>query len=106
MFSRVDEPTCGVVRETNEDAAGGSLKLLFVCDELIVEFWFKAFEECWTAKDTEVGEAGFPVVREFKGVDGNAVRVCSVLSGTGINNVNSIGVSLMKGGSTKACCVE
>ena len=52
MIGRVDQPACGVVRESEEDAARGALKLLFVA-----ESWFITFEEGGTAKDSEVCDA-------------------------------------------------
>ena len=62
LFRRVYDPASGVIGRTKENAAGGSLKLLFLRDQLVVESGFIAFEECGTAKYTKVGEAGFPVV--------------------------------------------
>ncbi len=59
LIGIVDQPACGVVRESKEDAARGALKLLFVGDKFVAERWFITFKEGGTAKDSEVCDAGF-----------------------------------------------
>ena len=57
LIGRVNQPACGVVRESEEDAERGALKLLIVGDKFIAESWFITFEEGGTAKDSEVCDA-------------------------------------------------
>jgi hypothetical protein len=58
LIRRVDQPACGVVRESKEDAARGVLKLLFVCNKFVAESWFITFEKGGTTKDSEVCDPG------------------------------------------------
>ena len=106
MIGRVDQPACGVGRESKEDAARGALKLLFVGDEFVAESWFITFEEGGTAKDSEVCNAGFALEAVLVGCCWISIFVNNVFGWADIDDVNCIGMGMMKEGAAKSCIVK
>jgi hypothetical protein len=101
LIKRVDLPACGVVRESKEDVARGALKLLFVGNKFVVESWFIAFEERRAA-----GDAGLALEAVLIECCWIAILVNNILGRTDINDADSIGMCMMKEGTTKFCIVE
>ena len=106
LIGRVDQPACGVVRESEEDAARGALKLLFVGDKFVAESWFITFEEGGTSKDSEVCDAGFALEAVLVGRCWISIFVDNIFGQADIDNVNCIGMSMMKEGAAKSCIVK
>jgi hypothetical protein len=106
LIRRIDQPACGVVRESKEDAARGALKLLFVGNKNVAESWFISFEERETAKDTEVCNAGLALKAVLIGRCWIAILVNDVLGWADIDDVNCIGMGMMKEGAAKSCIVK
>ena len=100
LIGRVDQPACGVVRESKEDAARGALKLLFVLgNKFVAESWFIMFEEGGTAKDLEVCDAGFALEAVLVGRCWISIFVNNVFGRADIDNVNCIGMGMMNEGA-------
>ncbi len=106
LIGRVDQPACGVVRESKEDAARGALNLLFVGDKFVAESWFITFEEGGTAKDLEVCDAGFALEAVLVGRCWISIFVNNVFGRADIDNVNCIGMGMMKEDAAKSCIVK
>ena len=106
LIRRVDQPACGVVRESKEDAARGALKLLFVGNKFVAESWFITFEEGGTVKDSEVCNPGLELEAVLIGRCWIYILVNNVLGWADIDDVNCIGMGMMKECTTKSCIVK
>ncbi len=106
LIRRVDQSACRVVRESKEDAAKGALKLLFVSNKFVAESWFITFEEGGTAKDSEVCDAGLALEAVLIRHCWISILVNNVLGRADIDDVNCIGMEMMKEGAAKSCIVK
>ena len=80
--------------------------MLFVGDKLVAESWFITFEEGGTAKDSEVCDAGFALEAVLVGCCWISIFVNDIFGWADIDDVNCIGMGMMKEGATKSCIVK
>ncbi len=80
--------------------------MLFVGITFVVERWFITFEERRAAKDTKVCNAGLALEAGLIGRCWIAILVNNVLGRADINDVDSIGMGMMKEGVAKSRVVE
>ena len=106
LIRRVDQPASGVVRDSKKDAAREALKLLFVGNEFVAESWFITFEEGGAAKDLEVCNVGLALEAVLIGRCRISILVSNVLGRADIDNVNCIGMGMMKECAAKSCIVK
>ena len=106
LVRRIDQPAGGVVRESKEDAAGGTLKLLFVGNEFVAESWFITFEEGGAAKDSEVCNVGFALEAVLIGRCWISIMINNILGRADIDDVNCIGMGVMKECAANSCIVK
>ncbi len=70
--------------------------MLFVGNKFVAESWFIMFEEGRTAKDSEVCNAGLVLEAVLKGRCWISILVNNVLARADIDDVNCIGMGMMK----------
>ncbi len=80
--------------------------MLFVGYKFVAEVWFVAFEEGGTAKDTEVCNAGLALEAVLIGRCWIAILVNKILGRADIDDVNCIGMGMMKESAAKSCIVQ
>ena len=106
MIGRINEPASRVVRKTEEDTTRSRLELLLVGDNLVVESWFVAFEECWTSKDMEAGNAGLALEAELIEGCWVSILVRSIFGRADIEDLNCMSMCMMEEGISKSCIVQ
>ncbi len=79
--------------------------MLFVGNKFVAESWFITFEEGGTAKDLEVCDAWFALVAVLIGRCWISILVNNILCRADIDDVNGIGMGMMKEGAAKSCIV-
>ena len=89
-----------------EDAARGALKLLFVGNKFVAESWLIKFEEGGTTKDLEVCNAGLALEAVLIGHCWISILVYNILGRADVNDLNCIGMGMMKKGAVKSCIVK
>ncbi len=80
--------------------------MLFVGNQFVGESWFKTFEEGGTAKDSEVCNAGLALEAVLIGRCWFSILVNNILGQADIDDVNCIGIGMMKEGAAKSCIVK
>jgi hypothetical protein len=81
--------------------------LLFVLgNKFVAESWFIMFEEGGTAKDLEVCNAGLALEAVLIGHCWISNLVNNILGRADIDDVNCIGMGMMKEGAIKSCIVK
>ena len=79
---------------------------MFVGDKFVAESWFITLEDGGTAKDLEVCDAGFALDAVLIGRCWISILVNNVLGRADIDDVNCLGMGMMKEGAAKSCIVK
>ena len=82
------------------------MELLFVSDQLVSKSRFITFEVDWASKYAKVGEAGFAAITVVEGSCGISILISNILCRASIDNLDCIGMSMVKEGTSKSGSVE
>jgi hypothetical protein len=94
------------VAASNNASFQSALKLLFVGYKFAAEIWFVTFEDNRTTKDTEVGNAGLALEAVLIGCCWIAILFKTFLGRADIDDVDSMGMGMMKEYAAKSCVIE